>query len=457
MSCGTQWDREFLFNNTTQKLISVIKKNREKYIVELEKAKLPETQTYLVYDDEIAQDKLKVIHIDEDIEQISYELRNTFTRKARSALLLQWRTKRDERANLQRKIFHWRKFYRVYNQTERKTIKETKVPHVCPCPTDNCKGFIMKNPNTHENFYKCGTCVTKICRECHETLNDNESHTCDEDNKKSVEHLKKNGKPCPRCGVNIQKISGCDQMWCTQCQTGFSWTRGTIVNGPIHNPHFFEYFRNNPNDQNRANEIRNHHCEGMPDRFAIYRHMDAIFNQRVCPELDYNYYRGYFGLIHRMSVHIEHFELPMIRVLNQNELEEQHLDLRVKYLKNEIDDKHFKMMLFKREKEQETRLKKTQIYEMYITIMNDMLHRFLHSPDAIKALEIKKEIEKVIEYTNKCFENASRVYGYLYMPHIETYYEHGYHSFRMKNGWMNTKKACCKSKMNVSANTIVIE
>jgi hypothetical protein len=87
-----------------------------------------------------------------------------------------------------------------------------------------------------------------VCPDCFEIIGHNKEidHVCKEDNLKSAELIKKETKGCPKCGVRIFKISGCDQMWCTECKVAFSWNTGKIVvDGVIHNPHFYQYMQNN--------------------------------------------------------------------------------------------------------------------------------------------------------------------------------------------------------------------
>ena len=57
----------------------------------------------------------------------------------------------------------------------------------------------------------------------------------------TVKLINKDTIPCPSCGNMITKISGCDQMWCPECKNAWSWSKGVVVFGYIHNPHYFEY------------------------------------------------------------------------------------------------------------------------------------------------------------------------------------------------------------------------
>ena len=112
---------------------------------------------------------------------------------------------------------------------------------IMPCPADECKGYLSSQ-------YKCGICTKYTCHDCFEVIgySKDEPHVCSQDNLKSAELIKKETKPCPQCGIRIFKISGCDQMWCTECKVAFSWNTGKIVvSGQIHNPHYYNYIREN--------------------------------------------------------------------------------------------------------------------------------------------------------------------------------------------------------------------
>lgn len=122
------------------------------------------------------------------------------------------------------------------------------------CPGEGCRGFLNE-------AWSCGVCDLSVCRHCHVGLEEDEAvpehhgagaaecaegkhwHVCNPDQLATAKMLARDTKPCPKCKALISKIDGCDQMWCTQCQTPFSWITGQVEEGRVHNPHYYEWLR----------------------------------------------------------------------------------------------------------------------------------------------------------------------------------------------------------------------
>jgi len=106
---------------------------------------------------------------------------------------------------------------------------------VVPCPKTECPGTLIDAT--------CPLCTTKVCLACRQP--EKADHACNPDDVASVKAVSKETKPCPSCHAVISKVDGCDQMWCTQCHVTFSWLTGQQDNGTTHNPHYYEWRRQN--------------------------------------------------------------------------------------------------------------------------------------------------------------------------------------------------------------------
>jgi hypothetical protein len=116
---------------------------------------------------------------------------------------------------------------------------EERRKFVMPCQYEGCRGMLSSS-------YKCELCEKYTCPQCFGAIDGaKDDHRCVQEDIDTADELRRNTKPCPQCGTRISKIDGCDQMWCVECKTAFSWARGTIESGNIHNPHFFQWMRQN--------------------------------------------------------------------------------------------------------------------------------------------------------------------------------------------------------------------
>jgi hypothetical protein len=287
--------------------------------------------------------------------------------------------------------------------------KERKV-FVKACPVEDCRGFLSTS-------LKCGICKTYMCKECHvpKAGKHDEDHVCNKDTVATVQMLAKDTKPCPKCAVPIHFISGCDQIWCTVCHTAFSWKKGTIETGVIHNPHFYEYQRkiNNGIAPRVAGDER---CGGLPD----IRTFDRFFKQlKIKSDL--------VDTAHRLVGHINHVEIHKFPTnLTDNS------DLRVLYLVNRLEDKEWLSKLKMRVKRQERCIEMNQILTMFTATMTDLLNNILLCQKAIDIDKIMIDMGELREYTNNILDKIGDRFGNV-VPHISETWEFLQNSKKLVN------------------------
>jgi len=155
-----------------------------------------------------------------------------------------------------------------------------------------------------------------------------ENHECNADDVATAKLLKSDTKPCPKCSTGIYKIDGCDQMWCTQCHTAFSWKTGELQTN-IHNPHYFEWQRRNGQNMRNPDDIicgheMNHHLVN-----SIREKLPSTVRESLRRKVDEQIVN---------IIHIRLVDMPNYRVdpVMNNE------KLRIGYLRKEIDEEDFK-------------------------------------------------------------------------------------------------------------------
>ena len=248
MNCKKTWSNDFVVDKLNSSWIQKeYKEHRKKLLLDREMSKIPDTipmAERAMVCREIAQDREKIreerLKLNPMIRQLS-EKEGQCNRRIRDV-----QNHKDD-GNQRRKF-------------------------IMPCQNDDCRGFIS-------NSYKCDLCKMFTCPKCHELLGPEKdaNHVCNEENVKSVEAIRENTKPCPKCGTRIQKIDGCDQMWCPQDNTAFSWRTGQIDTGHVHNPHYYEYQRRVNNGQIPRNPGDNP-CNQICSRQELHRVTNNITN-----------------------------------------------------------------------------------------------------------------------------------------------------------------------------------
>jgi len=407
-SCSREWTRRFLSANFPHLfLLNKYKTHRENVLFEQERALFVETQPYVVNQISLEKNNEKITKISKEIAELN---------KKYDSLLAEHR--------------------RLY----RKTIYE-KEQFVRSCPKNECNGFLSQQ-------WKCGICETKYCKHCHQPLKQTENtveyieitndlttnlenvrneivettdipitnnHICNEAELATVKLLERDTKSCPKCNMGIFKIDGCNQMFCTKCNTAFDWITKRIMNANIHNPHYFEWLRRqeggvrettnaiNPNECPVFNEITN-----TTSRNAVL----LIRSKRNLTETDKNKILDDVLCICRNIIHIRQVIMPTYTF----DYVEKNRSLRILLMRNKISEKEFKTKIQKNDKKY---VKSQEIYHVFQLLVNgisDIVLRYiesLRSSDMIFKEETKiilNEVEPMINYANDCFNEISQTY-----------------------------------------------
>ena len=213
MSCRNAWSQNYLVMKLNRSFITNdFKKHRKNLLLEQQLSRLPATMEAA---DRVRRSEVEQAKADEIRTKI-YDLK-TELRKAE---------------------YDYRKHYNEANRIKNGTEKEgEKKQFIMPCSNKDCRGFLSTQ-------WKCDICEKHSCSKCFEIIgnNKNDPHECKDENIKSAELIRKECRQCPgKCGANIFKTEGCDQMFCTQCHVAFSWKTGEIEKGPVHNPHWYQW------------------------------------------------------------------------------------------------------------------------------------------------------------------------------------------------------------------------
>lgn len=414
---STHFDRSFIDKD--------LKSHRENILIDRERALMVATQPYvenLIQSEEILS---KVNELEKLRSQMSARIYGLF--RARDLILGS----------------------NVFGQAKKQFVQK--------CRNSDCKGFLSTQ-------WRCGLCKHYSCSDCLEVLglirprtahaeepthgtagagagagaaagagadteiderNEEDPHICDPNTVATVSLLKRDTKPCPSCQTPIFRIEGCDQMFCTVCNTGFSWKTGRKETGIIHNPHYFEW-RNR--DTARAEVEEGHCCEdnGLTHHFSertdrSIRLLNAT--QMELPEYEHFHRQNplltdakAFRNICRWIMHVTIIDLPRFQTNDT----EDNLQIRVQYMRNRLSEETFKRKIQQVDKQRSKHREYYSIISMTTAAATDIMKRFGYvieqlannNMSVMQIMETTFDLEnaRLIAYSNDRLEEISKAF-----------------------------------------------
>lgn len=429
MNCKHEWSRVDLYTRMPKVFLNgEYKARRQEISLEKEKSMMPATQPYV----EIALERKNAAKMERDIQNIVIRRSSmdTFTNAYLETELEKVRKEHAWRCLMNEIRIKERRLNRSQNSGSE------RARFVRKCPMEDCRGFLS-------TAWKCGLCNTHVCSKCHEPKEDGEvategeevevaneveggeetkeenprrGHVCDPNNVETANLLKKDSKPCPKCACIIFKISGCDQMFCTQCHTAFSWRSGEIETKVIHNPHYYQYLR----DQSATGEIARNPLDNpcadlLPDGNAftpdMMRYIDVKLRKFPVFFIDDSPYRIQDIIRNEMLIcnHISAYHLIERPGVNMN------LDLRIKYMMHIITEEAYKQQLLIREKKEEKAREFEMIFRTYVTAARDIILNFVNISELLEQIAqqhtVYTELENLRRYINGSFEQLIPIFN----------------------------------------------
>lgn len=335
MNCNVHFPTHFLIRNLNRTwVLNTYRETLTKILTGIELGKLPETQPYVEF--EIEKQRLRKQNALYELELKQMKERSI---KLKNAVHANQYLIRGETMPLH-----------LMNEfvDGRPIMADTRKKFIMACPLD-CRGFLSTQ-------YKCGTCQKFICSEC--LCLKQEGHECVESNRLSAELIKRESKPCPKCGARICKIDGCDQMYCvsqdngTHCHTAFSWKTGMIETGVIHNPEYYELMRKKGIQLRNAGDVQ---CGGMPEIRRILRAFDLLKTE--------NDIRTMLVKTHRNVAEIVQYVTHQFRArINAHDAAKR--DLRVQYMMKKISRENFSDKIYAMDKDHQKNMDIHHISEL---------------------------------------------------------------------------------------------
>lgn len=368
MSCNQIWSREFVMQMFPKRWVKNVFIKHIGYIVmERERLLLPQEQD--------AASKHRKIR---DLHQQLAEL-NTIKRINR--VYKKFPEERDKiiSATRHQRVMIMKQITQLKNKDK---PSDKKQVFIMRCPYNDCRGFVAID-------HVCGTCKAKVCNKCHMPLTD--THVCKSDDISSAELIKNDSKPCPNCVTSIFKISGCNQMFCTQCHIAFDWITGQVEKDVImHNPHYFEWLQSSGINQP---------CNGGEE----FPHPNLFFMHIEQKQFVANLQHPIIG-IYRNVPHILGVLLPLFEI-------KVNKDLRINYLLGDFDDKTWASKLANREKKNMKTKAFRDLLNLYIAVITDMVWLLLGSKSIDQVNNVLTQYKRLVEYHKDAVKHIVDVHG----------------------------------------------
>lgn len=376
MNCRHVWNREFLDEHATRSWMEgEFRKRREAVLFDREKSRLPATQEAV----EVEREKRRITEKRDALRKRRLEIKRELAEI-------------DARlADIRHFTEHGTWLATALSEGGSPVPKKEIRQFVAACPSVTCRGFL----NT---AYVCGVCEGTFCAACREPKA--EEHTCDPGLVATIKAITADSRACPSCGTAISRVSGCDQMYCTQCDTAFSYTTGKVVEGVIHNPHYFERLAKLKKDGLAA--VTAGPAGGGCDRNGWPDWYRRIHSSKAFYYLDEKGFGKNLMGLYRIGIHIQEV---VLREYPTHDVPVNNTDARILYLMGEIEERRFRQLLQQRDRTRQRDLEIRAPLELAVVTILEffvwLIQQKIGADDIEKKAEVEARVYQLHEFLEK--------------------------------------------------------
>jgi hypothetical protein len=395
MQCHRPWNHKYLRETFGKACVKRITEKHKDLLFKEQLALAPHTQAYIRLQERLKENRSQYNQLSNKIVDLKQQIQTLN------------RTETDIRRQMRRYVMN------LSDPTGGGDLSDTISSHtqtkyIRPCLMTDCKGYVS------ENGYKCQLCDSQYCCHCLELRIVDTEHTCKEEDVLTYTMLRKDSKNCPSCSSMIHRISGCPDMFCVVCNTAFNWNTLEIHKNGNSNPLYYKWLQDNAptvanTDHNRADPCQQvdlhdviHATRTLPTRFE----QDCVI-------------QALRSLEHRIRNMYE-FKKPLrMQFLgDEDDFSVITLELRSRYLRNEISEKYFKTGLMRIHKAHEYNASIEELRSMLETYKNDMMRAIVfqlqssstNTSSFFNLKQIIQEFVRFVLYMNKSYHHLHQVY-----------------------------------------------
>lgn len=396
MNCHKPWTHQFLRESLGGTCLKQVYESQKTKLFDEQKLLIPYTQEFVQFDnackkidDAVNQRYEQIKRLKKEIADIEHE-RHVVCRDMRYIA-----------HNFQEYMANGLSRNGGSSSNSRRALT-SEPKYIQPCGKNNCKGFIKTNG-------VCGLCNVQYCKECMNEKADD--HVCKESDVLTIQMLKKDTKPCPKCSNPIHRISGCPDMFCVSCCTAFNWNTLKIDERGNSNPLYYAWIRDGTTLSNNT-EFQDECREIHVSQALTSTNIKKINNQKVIDAITSAIYS-----IHHRTQNIWEFKQntsgrgsgSVFRYNAPTTFESHTLLLRARYMQNEISETNFKTQLMRIHKALEYNETLEQIKNTISGYRQEMMREIIYSK-SFNYVKFLTDYVKFVKYINECVDHMRNVF-----------------------------------------------